>query len=203
MSMFSEIVSRTAVLVARWSGVGFTHGVLNTDNMSVAGITIDYGPFGFLDEYNSSYIPNHSDDMGRYDYQSQPAIGRWNLEKLAVALKPLVNDDSFNKMKTALSGYSDVYQKQYFSVFRSKLGFNTEDEDDQTLIDTLLSIMESVEADFTQTFRDLSELCLEDLEELKVPDAAWGLKQCMMSKQMEEWLKLYVERIRLKFNNKS
>ena len=82
-------------------------------------------------------------------------------------------------------------------VLRSKLGFQTEDEDDETLIDTLLSIMETVNADFTQTFRDLSELCLDDFEEVKVPDAAWGLKQCLDNKQMKEWLKLYVNRVRL------
>ena len=116
--MFTEIVSRTAVLISHWSGVGFTHGVLNTDNMSVAGITIDYGPFGFLDEYNSSYIPNHSDDMGRYDYQSQVNIGRWNLEKLSAALKPLVSDAGAEKMKTVMSDYSDIYMKHHTQIFR-------------------------------------------------------------------------------------
>ena len=89
--MFAQIVDATAHLVAKWMSVGFTHGVLNTDNLSLASITIDYGPFGFLDAYDPNFIPNHSDDSGRYDYESQPGICLWNLGRLAVALTPLLS----------------------------------------------------------------------------------------------------------------
>ena len=78
-------------MVAKWMSVGFTHGVLNTDNLSLASITIDYGPFGFLDAYDPNYIPNHSDDSGRYDYESQPSICLWNLGRLAAALTPVIS----------------------------------------------------------------------------------------------------------------
>ena len=91
--MSQEVVEKTAELVAHWMTVGFAHGVLNTDNMSIASVTIDYGPFGFLDEYKPGFTPNHSDDDGRYDFQSQPGIGRWNLGKLATALRPLLSTD--------------------------------------------------------------------------------------------------------------
>ena len=91
LGMFADIVDATAQLVAKWMSVGFTHGVLNTDNLSLASITIDYGPFGFMDAFDPNYIPNHSDDGGRYDYESQPNICLWNLGKLAIALTPLLS----------------------------------------------------------------------------------------------------------------
>ncbi len=93
LAMFANIVDSTASLVAKWMSIGFTHGVLNTDNMSLASITIDFGPFGFLDAYDPDFIPNHSDDGGRYDYQSQPAICHWNLQKLAAALTPVLSSN--------------------------------------------------------------------------------------------------------------
>jgi uncharacterized protein YdiU (UPF0061 family) len=88
--MYARIVQESAQLVAKWMSVGFTHGVLNTDNLSLKSITIDYGPYGFLDAYDPNFIPNHSDDSGRYDYESQPEIFRWNLKKLLQALLPII-----------------------------------------------------------------------------------------------------------------
>ena len=118
LAMFSVIVDRTAELVARWNAVGFTHGVLNTDNMSVAGVTIDYGPFGFIDEYNPGFIPNHSDDMGRYDLQNQVNIGLWNCDKLAVALKPLISPEKHQQLQTILRGYGGLYTNYNNNLFR-------------------------------------------------------------------------------------
>ena len=97
--MFAEIVDSTAKLVALWMSVGFTHGVLNTDNLSLASITIDYGPFGFLEAYNPDFIPNHSDDSGRYDYESQPEICFWNLDKLATALTPIISNMKHQQLR--------------------------------------------------------------------------------------------------------
>ena len=110
LAMFAHIVDATAHLVAKWMSVGFTHGVLNTDNLSLASITIDYGPFGFLDAYDPNYIPNHSDDSGRYDYESQPGICLWNLGRLAVALTPLLS--------CKLRLYTDFYYiyKKYLKI---------------------------------------------------------------------------------------
>ena len=90
LSLYAEITDDTAKMIAHWMAVGFVHGVMNTDNLSLKSITIDYGPFGFLDEYDPHYIPNTSDDMGRYDLQNQPSIGYWNLEKLAKSLTPIL-----------------------------------------------------------------------------------------------------------------
>ena len=94
-----EIVDSTAKLVAHWMSVGFTHGVLNTDNMSLASITIDYGPFGILEAYQPDFIPNHSDDSGRYDYESQPDICYWNLGKLATALTPVLHNTKHHQLQ--------------------------------------------------------------------------------------------------------
>ena len=118
LAMFAEVVDKTALLIAKWMSVGFAHGVLNTDNMSIASVTIDYGPFGFLDEYNPRFVPNHSDDMGRYDFQNQVNIGLWNLDKLATALKPLISDDKHSQLETILKGYGVKYQSYHLEIFR-------------------------------------------------------------------------------------
>ena len=190
------MVEKTAQLVAHWTAVGFAHGVLNTDNMSIASVTIDYGPFGFLDEYKPGFTPNHSDDDGRYDFQSQAGIGRWNLAKLAISLRPLLSAGNQNNLETLLKGYWPVYNAKLLEMWRAKLGLVTEEEGDGALVELLLATMEVVEADFTQTFRDLAEVSLEDLEDQKIPSSAWGLTQCMKHKQMKEVLSQYVARLK-------
>lgn len=120
-AMYEEVVRRTAKLVAKWQLVGFCHGVLNTDNMSILGVTIDYGPYGFLEHFDPKHICNHSDkDRGRYKYESQPDIGLWNLVKLAEALNPLVNLEKARS--TAQNIYWEVYNKEYQSMLNQKLG---------------------------------------------------------------------------------
>lgn len=194
LAMFAEVVDKTALLIAKWMSVGFAHGVLNTDNMSIVGITIDYGPFGFIDEYNPKFIPNHSDDMGRYDLENQANIGLWNLDKLATALKPLISVEKHDQLEMILKGYGEKYQSYHLHIFRSKLGFLEKLEEDEAIIDLLLEIMESIEADFTQTFRDLSELSLEDLRDVKIPESSWGLHQCLKNKKIHDFLKIYCQR---------
>jgi len=195
LAMFADVVDRTANMIARWSVVGFAHGVMNTDNMSIRGVTIDYGPFGFIDEYNPRFIPNHSDDMGRYDLENQVNIGLWNLDKLAEALKPLIDADKHKQLEMILQGYGDKFQEYQMTLYRAKLGLSESSETDELLVGLLLDTMETTEADFTQTFRDLSELSLEDLKAQKIPEAAWGLYQCFKSKQIKEFLNLYVEKL--------
>merc|ERR1712059_31413 len=197
LAMFSEVVTHTADMIASWEVVGFTHGVMNTDNLSIGSVTIDYGPFGFVDQYDPNFTPNHSDDMSRYDLQSQANIGLWNLGKLAGALKPLVSVEQQSQLETVLRGYGGRFQSTLQDKYRRKLGLvtNRGEEDDQ-MVSLLLDTMELVKADFTQTFRDLSELSLDDLEELLIPESAWGVKQLMMSKQAKAFLAQYVSRVR-------
>ena len=123
MAMFEEVCQRTAKMVAKWQLFGFCHGVLNTDNMSILGITIDYGPFGFMEHFDPSHICNHSDkDRGRYRYRAQPEICLWNLLKLAEALDPLV--DLAQAKSSANSIFWEVFNREYDSILNRKLGLN-------------------------------------------------------------------------------
>ncbi len=124
-----NVVERTAKLVAEWQCCGFVHGVLNTDNMSILGLTIDYGPFGFLERYNPNFIFNGSDTGGRYTYKNQPDICEWNLNKLAEALDNVM---PLNKSKQIIRDrYQKEFRKCYLEKMRKKLGFSSEKEDDE------------------------------------------------------------------------
>ncbi|THD53989.1 YdiU family protein [Enterobacteriaceae bacterium ML5] len=152
---FSDVVKRTAEMVARWQSVGFAHGVMNTDNMSILGLTMDYGPYGFLDDYQPGYICNHSDHQGRYSYDNQPAVAYWNLHRLAQTLSGLMSTE---QLQAALSGYEPALMKAYGTLMRGKLGFFAENKQDNNLLTGLLSLMEKEGRDFTQTFRLLSQV---------------------------------------------
>lgn len=195
LAMFQEVVTKTAIMIAQWTAIGFAHGVMNTDNMSLASITIDYGPFGFVDAYSPGFTPNHSDDTGRYDLESQGSIGLWNLDKLAKALKPLLAVGKHGQLEQVLKGYTATYQAQLLGLWSEKLGLVGAEEGDEALVDKLLGIMEVVGADFTQTWRDLSELGAGDLREGKVPDHAWGLGQCLKHRETVAWLEEYCRRL--------
>lgn len=148
-----EVVDRTARLVAQWQAVGFAHGVMNTDNMSMLGLTLDYGPFGFLDAFEPGFICNHSDETGRYAFDQQPAVARWNLRCLAQALVPLMSRD---EAIDALAGFDQAFIDAYARLMRSKLGLATQADGDDALVDALLTLMASERADYTLTFRALS-----------------------------------------------
>lgn len=148
----SEVIARTARLIARWQAVGFAHGVMNTDNMSVLGVTLDYGPFGFMERFDSGYICNHSDDHGRYSFENQPHIGLWNLTCLAQALTPLIPVDQCND---ALARYEPVYLEAYSALMRAKLGLATADDTDRELMADLLGSMAENGVDYTIFFRRL------------------------------------------------
>ena len=197
LAMFSEICDKTALLIAKWDAVGFAHGVLNTDNMSVLSLTIDYGPFGFVNEYSSHFTPNHSDDEGRYDLSSQAHIGLWNLDRLARALKPLLTAEKQKSLELTLGGYSRNYEQHRLTFFRQKLGLSGVEPGDSQLIELLLNCMELTEADFTQTFRDLSEISQVDLGSLVIPPSYWGLSACMKSEQFRQFVELYAARLKV------
>lgn len=154
VAFFREVVLRTARLVAQWQCVGFCHGVLNTDNMSILGLTLDYGPYGFMDRFDPDFICNASDNSRRYSYQAQPAICRWNLVKLAEALAPELPPD---RAEAVLEEYLDLYNRFYLENMRKKLGLlKKEDPEDEIMITKLLQTMHNTGADFTNTFRSLS-----------------------------------------------
>ncbi|MDF7784807.1 YdiU family protein [Pantoea stewartii] len=151
---FADIVLRTARLIAQWQSVGFAHGVMNTDNMSILGLTMDYGPYGFLDDYQPDFICNHSDYQGRYSFENQPMIGLWNLNRLAHALSGLLSTE---QLKQALSGYENELMRVWGQRMRAKLGFLTEEAGDNAILTGLLSLMSQERRDYTLTFRLLSE----------------------------------------------
>lgn len=165
---YKEVVLKTAKLVALWQSVGFCHGVLNTDNMSIVGLTLDYGPFGFLDIYNPDHICNSSDDGGRYSYSNQPKICAWNLFKFAEALSPLVpKDELTNILETH---YSVEYEKVYHDKMNKKLGLlkmldESENDilSDFDLLKKFFETLESTGSDFTNCFRVLSSIDLPGL----------------------------------------
>lgn len=167
-AFFREVTKRTARMVAEWQCVGFCHGVLNTDNMSIVGLTIDYGPFGFMDRYDPEHICNGSDNAGRYAYNKQPEICKWNLGKLAEALVPeLPLEISELILKEE---YDAEFERHYLQKMRKKLGLiHLELEDDDKLVSELLETMHLTGGDFTNTFRLLSSF-LGDLDPLKLED---------------------------------
>ncbi|ERH67055.1 hypothetical protein N172_01545 [Pantoea dispersa EGD-AAK13] len=151
---FTDIVKRTASLIAQWQSVGFAHGVMNTDNMSILGLTLDYGPYGFLDDYDADFICNHSDYQGRYAFSNQPMIGLWNLNRLAHALSGLLSTE---QLKQALSHYESELMRVWGEKMRAKLGLLTADAGDNAILTDLLALMTAEHSDYTLTFRLLSE----------------------------------------------
>ncbi|MEJ5176814.1 protein adenylyltransferase SelO [Erwinia sp. MYb416] len=150
---FSDVVRRTARLIAGWQSVGFAHGVMNTDNMSILGLTLDYGPYGFLDDYQPGFICNHSDHQGRYSFENQPMIGLWNLNSLAHALSGLMSTE---QLKQALALYETELMRCWGEKMRAKLGLMTAGKDDNNILTGLLSLMTKENSDYTRTFRQLS-----------------------------------------------
>ncbi|WP_404653149.1 protein adenylyltransferase SelO [Raoultella terrigena] len=150
---FRDVVARTATLIASWQTVGFAHGVMNTDNMSILGLTMDYGPYGFLDDFKPDFICNHSDYQGRYSFENQPAVGLWNLQRLAQSLSPFISADALN---AALDGYQHALLSAYGHRMRDKLGLFTPQQGDNDLLDGLFALMIREGSDYTRTFRMLS-----------------------------------------------
>ncbi|MDD5211127.1 MAG: YdiU family protein [Sulfuricurvum sp.] len=151
--MYGEIVKRTAQMIAHWQSVGFNHGVMNTDNMSAIGLTIDYGPYAFLDTFESGYICNHTDQEGRYSFDNQPRIGHWNLAQLARALSPLISEE---KIANELEKYGDYFTSTLLELLKNKLGLDTLPDEDSTLFRSLFTTLENGRSDMTPFFRTLS-----------------------------------------------
>ncbi len=162
----ADVVARTARLMAAWQAVGFAHGVMNTDNFSIIGLTLDYGPFGFLDAYEPGFICNHSDAGGRYAFDAQPTIGLWNCRALAHALASLVAADERDAL---LASYAGIYRDAYVERMRAKLGLLSAAAGDVSLVVDLLELLSGARADYTQFFR---ALCALDIESTAADDRA-------------------------------
>ncbi|MEM7254762.1 MAG: protein adenylyltransferase SelO family protein [Pseudomonadota bacterium] len=164
LALLGAVAEAQASLVARWMQLGFIHGVMNTDNMQIAGETIDYGPCAFMDWYDPKTVYSSIDYMGRYAYVNQPAIAHWNLGCLAGALLPIIGDDQDTALEAArevLEPFPTQFETAWLAGFRPKLGLTDADEEDAALIRDLLSTMHDASADFTLTFRALAHFATE------------------------------------------
>lgn len=158
LEFFKEVVSRHAKLTAQWMGVGFIHGVMNTDNCALSGETLDYGPCAFMDKFDPMKHFSFIDQQGRYAYGRQPAMALWNLSRLAECLFPLFHPDEDKAIalaEDALHGFDPQFHHQWLLIFRQKLGLETEDEHDIRLLEHILETMHTGSADFTNSFRAL------------------------------------------------
>jgi uncharacterized protein YdiU (UPF0061 family) len=175
---YEEICRRTAVMVAHWMTVGFVHGVMNTDNMSILGLTIDYGPYGWVDNFDPGWTPNTTDaDMRRYRFGNQPAIGLWNVERLGVALFPLLEDEAL--LADGLAEYQQTFMAEMSQRFAAKLGLSSlADEADVALVNGCFEWLAAYETDMTLFFRGLSQVVTASTAPRELPrvvrDAFYG-----------------------------
>ena len=184
--LFAEVVRRTARLIAKWQAAGFCHGVMNTDNMSLLGLTLDYGPYGFIDAYVPDFVCNHSDPGGRYALDQQPAVGYWNLQKLAQALAEQVDGDA---LAAALAQYEHQLMLHYSELMRARLGLETWEDEDPALFRQLFQLLAAHRVDYHLFLRRLGELTTQgewpaSLLALLPDPAAW-----------QEWLETYRARL--------
>jgi uncharacterized protein YdiU (UPF0061 family) len=156
LALLEEVTRRTARMIAHWQAIGFMHGVMNTDNMSILGITLDYGPFGFMEAFDVDHICNHTDQGGRYSYANQVPVGHWNCYALANALLPLIGDT--DAAQAALEVYVDAYGEKFDELLHAKLGLKSVQENDRTLADDMFKLMQANHVDFTLFFRRLGDL---------------------------------------------
>ena len=186
--LLHEVAMRTGQLVAQWQAVGWAHGVLNTDNMSILGLTLDYGPFGFMERYDPMFICNHSDHHGRYAFQNQPDIGYWNIRALAQALSPLVEPSA---VQAAPEMYEQIMLGKYAELMRAKLGLLETHAGDDKLVTDLLNLMDSSRVDYTNFFRALGMIRQESAT---VPS---NLRDSFLHREVfDDWAARYRERLR-------
>lgn len=185
---FAEVVERTARMIAQWQTVGWAHGVMNTDNMSILGLTLDYGPYGFMDDYDAGFICNHSDHNGRYAFNQQPYIGLWNLSCLAQALLPLAEKEA---LKASLDVYTPRFEQEYLTRMRKKFGLVEEKPEDDELVRDFLNLLQGSQADYTSVFRALSTFStVEGVLNEKLRD--YFLDRA----RFDEWAARYRDRLR-------
>ena len=186
LDFLKEVIKSHALLVAKWQSIGFIHGVMNTDNMTISGETIDYGPCAFMDIYSPNTVFSSIDTNGRYSYQNQPKMAAWNLCRFAETLLPLINEDTKKAIKLAqecISDFYKIYYNNWLSIMRNKLGISNEEPNDESLIEDLLSMMEKYKQDYTNTFINLT---LNDITS----------NEMFNSNEFKDWYKTYQERLK-------
>ena len=198
LDMFKAVVNKTKTLILEWQRVGFVHGVMNTDNMSVLGLTIDYGPYGWLEEYNPNWTPNITDAEGRrYSFGNQYSIALWNLTQFANALFPLVED--VEALKGVLRQFKEQYQEDYLKMMLRKLGITDTHKDDVTLIEELKFNLEKSKMDMTLFFRNLNKFDKNHILqhfELLTKNSYLSEKEFLPHKESWfNWIKKYALRI--------
>ena len=194
-ALLDAVIDRQARLVASWMHVGFIHGVMNTDNMSVAGETIDYGPCAFMDTFHPDTVFSSIDHMGRYAYSNQPRIAQWNLARFAQCLLPLMGDnveDAVADAQSLIDGFMDRYQPIWLAGMRNKLGLTSAADDDLALVQDLLQLMANNHSDFTLTFRALCEVSATDTS-----DDDGFKRQFENVEGVDEWLTKWRQRLAL------
>lgn len=192
LSLLREVMKRQAKLIAKWQLVGFIHGVMNTDNVAISGETIDYGPCAFMDTYHPATVFSSIDREGRYAYGNQPGISGWNLARFAESLLPLLHEDQDQAIHLAqeeISGYMDMYHSNWIAGMRAKLGIFNEENEDESLVKDLLSLMEKHRADYTNTFRALTYENHKDMVLFGTPE-------------FDQWYKKYSARLERKQESK-
>ncbi|MDR6843649.1 protein adenylyltransferase SelO family protein [Flavobacterium granuli] len=199
LDFFQTVAQTTLEMIVHWQRVGFVHGVMNTDNMSIHGITIDYGPYGWLEDYDPNWTPNTTDrQYKRYRFGNQPDIALWNLYQLANALYPLINDAK--PLETILNAFGADYQKEYLNMMRNKLGLKISKDEDAILIESLTELLQLIETDMTIFFRNLSSVKKEDSTEIAldtIKEAFYNekdLNESILGKWYT-WLEHYSDRI--------
>ena len=191
-ALLAEVTRRTAHLMAQWQAVGFMHGVMNTDNMSILGLTLDYGPFGFMEAFDSGHICNHTDQQGRYSYAMQPEMGHWNCYALGQALLPLIGD--VDATKQALDIYQGEFDGKMNALWRAKLGLATQQDGDAALLAAMFALMQANHVDFTLFFRRLGNLQLDSADADQAPG---GLRDLFLERPaFDAWAVSYRARLR-------
>jgi uncharacterized protein YdiU (UPF0061 family) len=195
---FNEVCRRTALMIVHWMRVGFVHGVMNTDNMSILGLTIDYGPYGWLENYDPHWTPNTTDAEGRrYRFGQQPQIALWNLVQLANALYPLFNDVA--PLEAGIALYKETYEREWLRMMRNKLGLASAGTEDLALITQLLSAFSHTETDMTLFFRHLADVDFTAAPSAVPPvlTQAWYDAEAPAAAQQAllSWLQLYQHRL--------
>ncbi|MGE8205480.1 protein adenylyltransferase SelO [Heyndrickxia sp. NPDC080065] len=193
LSLLREVIKRQAELIAKWQLVGFIHGVMNTDNMTISGETIDYGPCAFMDAYDPATVFSSIDVQGRYSYGNQPYMAGWNLARFAESLIPLLDDNAERAVEIAqkqISEYNHLYHSHWLAGMRAKLGIFNEEKEDEVLINSLLKVMREHRADYTNTFRTLTSEKLDDID-------LFG------TQEFAQWHKLWLTRLDRQQESKS
>ncbi|WP_290833753.1 protein adenylyltransferase SelO family protein, partial [Flavobacterium sp.] len=201
IEFFQKVADKTRKMIVDWQRVGFVHGVMNTDNMSILGLTIDFGPYGWLEDYNPDWTPNTTDSQHRrYRFGNQPDIAQWNLYQLANALYPLI--EIAEPLENILNNFKEQYETDYLNMMRDKLGFSKILKEDKKIIEALENVLQLSETDMTIFFRELSNIKKElsvGVGISLVNNAFYNPKEISKTilKSWEKWFTKYINRIKL------